>query len=94
MEGALDTFYHYVDLTNEQISLRMKGRVTRATWANWADGIRSNLSRPAFRAAWAEIARLAPDSFDDLRRLEASDFRADPRSWRKEPPARPTVRPG
>jgi len=81
LKEALDCFYHYIDLSNEQTFLRMNGRVTRETWRNWADGIRGNLSRPAFRAAWEEISRRATDSFSELRRLEASDFKADPRAW-------------
>ena len=37
---ALDDFYRYIDLTNEQVFLRVNGRVARATWRNWVDGKR------------------------------------------------------
>lgn len=84
-KDALDEFYRYIDLTNEQIFLRVNGRVSRAAWRNWADGIHANLSRPAFKAAWAEIKTRAPGSFGELRRLEYEAFRIDPRWWRWRP---------
>jgi hypothetical protein len=40
-QDALQFFYHYVDLSNEQVFLRSKDRVSRSTWENWQDGIRS-----------------------------------------------------
>jgi len=80
--NALDDFYHYIDLTNEEIFLRQHGRISAKTWNNWRDGIKSNLSRPAFRKAWEEIKSRASDSFEELRLLEASGFAADPRKWR------------
>src|SRR5438876_7925640 len=68
--NALDDFFHYIDLSNEQVFLRMKKRVSRDTWLNWRDGIRSNLSRPAFHAAWEEVRARSQGSFSELRRLE------------------------
>lgn len=89
---TLDEFYWYFDLTNEQIFLRRNGRVSDATWANWREGIRANLRKPAFARAWEEIARRAPGSFNELRRLEASCFGSDPRDWTdaSAPPCAPT----
>jgi hypothetical protein len=80
-EKALDDFYRYIDLTNEQVFLRQNNRVTLKTWENWCDGIESNLSRPAFKKAWAEIKSRATESFNELRRLEASGFKDDPCKW-------------
>jgi hypothetical protein len=80
-EKALDDFYHYIDLTNEQVFLRQNNRITLKTWENWCDGIKSNLSRPAFKRAWTEIKLRATDSFNELRRLEASGFKDDPCKW-------------
>jgi hypothetical protein len=57
---ALPWFFQYVDLSNEQIFLRQKGRVSKETWAQWRDGIRSNLRRPVFAKAWTEIKMRAP----------------------------------
>ncbi len=68
-ESALTAFYRYFDLTNEQIFLKNNGRVSPETWENWADGIRMNMRRPGFSAAWAIIANRVPDSFDELREL-------------------------
>ncbi len=65
--AALPYFYHYFDLCNEQAFLRKRGRIGSATWENWKEGIEQNCRRPAFAAAWADVSRRAPESFDDLR---------------------------
>lgn len=80
-ERAFPRLYQYIDLTNEQIFLRMNGRISKATWLNWGDGIKSNLGRPAFTQAWARIKKGSSGSFAELRRLEASGFSNDPRRW-------------
>lgn len=74
---ALENLYHYIDLSNEQTFLRQKGRINADTWKSWCDGIKSNLSRPAFKRAWEEIKPHVND-FQELRRLEESDFKDDP----------------
>ncbi|MGH8546858.1 MAG: hypothetical protein ACREX3_25245 [Gammaproteobacteria bacterium] len=75
---SLEEFYHYIDLSNEQVFLRQEKRVSEATWNNWRDGIKSNLSKPAFRKAWEEIKSRAPGSFTELRQLEDTEFTQDP----------------
>jgi hypothetical protein len=77
----LHDFYRYLDLTNNQVFLRKIRRISRKTWRFWADGIETNLARPAFAAAWAEINRRAGSDFSELRRLISEDFKKDPRSW-------------
>lgn len=69
LREALPAFYHYFDLSNEQVFLREKGRIGDDTWEEWKVGIQQNLKRPAFLAAWSYIASQAPDSFDELRRI-------------------------
>ncbi len=81
LQANLDDFYHYIDLSNEQVFLRQRGRVRPDTWTNWRDGIQSNLKRPAFLAAWRLIKEKSPGSFEELRRLETANFQADPRDW-------------
>jgi len=78
---SFDEFYHYFDLSNEQIFLRQRGRLSPATWDYWRDGISSNIRRPAFARAWAEISERSNGDFDELRRLIAADFKVDPKSW-------------
>jgi len=80
-EQAFSRLYQYIDLTNEQIFLRMQGRVSRATWLNWRDGIKSNLGRPAFPKAWTRIKKGSSGNFMELRELEASGFSIDPLKW-------------
>lgn len=66
---ALPAFYRYFDLCNQQLFLHQQGRIRKATWGLWRDGIVSNLQRPAFARAWAEIAAKAIGDFDELRAL-------------------------
>lgn len=68
-DDLLPYFYRYFDLCNEQAFLHKKGRVADQTWENWKDGIISNLARPAFATAWAQVAVRASSDFDHLRAL-------------------------
>lgn len=69
LQSSLLHFYRYFDLCNEQAFLYKHRRISMATWENWEDGIRTNMERPAFQAAWSEVARRAPKDFDHLREL-------------------------
>ena len=75
--------YNYIDLCNEQIFLRKKGRITTTTWWEWAEGIQSNLGKPTFLRVWSEIKEASTEVFKELRQMEASQFRQDPRSWKQ-----------
>lgn len=66
---ALPDFYHYFDLSNEQAFLHQQRRIRKRTWLEWREGIAQNLQRAAFAAAWEEVSRRAPDSFNELRAL-------------------------
>ena len=77
---TFDEFYRYIDLSNEQVSLRQRGRISRTVWENWCFGIKCNLSLTAFARAWAEV-RNRTTSFQEPRQLAESDFQTDPRSW-------------
>jgi hypothetical protein len=89
MKVSEDTFpkireyiYNYIDLCNEQVFLRKKDRITTATWWEWAEGIRSNLENPIFLRVWSEIKEASPKVFKELRQLEASEFKEDPKLWK------------
>ncbi len=64
---CIDKMYRYFDLCNQQIFLQKIGRVSDKTWIFWRDGMASNLKRPAFKLAWAEIAARANGDFSELR---------------------------
>ena len=49
-EEAFDELYRYVDLTNEQTSLRAHGRITPDVWKSWSEGIEANLKLTGIRA--------------------------------------------
>ena len=79
----LKGFYHYIDLTNEEVFLRRRRRLSKDTWENWREGIKWNMTRPGFSAAWQEIKTRSPESFNELRRLEQEDFASDPATWKE-----------
>ena len=81
MDLAFPRLIQYIDLSNEQVFLRVQGRVSKATWLQWRDGIRANLARPGFADAWRRVKAHPASSFQELRRLESEDFETDPRSW-------------
>lgn len=78
---AFDEFFRYIDLTNEQISLRERGRISKKVWVYWCSGIQANFHLPSFARAWAEV-KARTQSFQELRRLESEGFASDPRAWR------------
>jgi hypothetical protein len=82
IDDYLDELYRYIDLSNEQVFLRKQNRIRPGTWENWRQGIESNFRRPAFKKAWEKIKVESDRDFSELRRLEAENFRGDPRKWR------------
>lgn len=66
---AISEFYHYIDLCNTQAYHHRKGRITRATWREWRDGIEANFQRPELALVWSYIAARRPSEFDDLRKV-------------------------
>lgn len=81
MKNHLDEFWHYFDISNEQTFLRQIGRIRTETWIFWRDGIRSNFQKPAFKWAWEEVENMKTTEFSELRRLQKSDFKEDPKNW-------------
>lgn len=82
-QKSFDEFYRYIDLSNEQISLRQRGRISKDVWSSWCIGIEQNLALPAFARAWQEVKEKT-QSFKELRKLEATGFKADPKCWPKQ----------
>jgi hypothetical protein len=80
-QDSFDELFRYVDLTNEQVSLRQLGRISEEVWWYWLSGIQSNLRLPAFSCAWTDIKGRCM-SFEELRRLENEGFKTDPRKWK------------
>jgi len=73
--------FHYINLTNDQIFLRSKGRISLDVWNDWQRGIDYNLNNlPAFKKIWQEI-RGESKSFKELRKLESEKYNTDPNNW-------------
>ncbi len=81
VEEHLRTFYLYFDLTNEQVFLRRRERVSEAAWKIWQRGIREMMELPAFAKAWREIGPRAASRFQGFRKIEEGSFDCDPLNW-------------
>jgi hypothetical protein len=79
--NSFDDFFRYIDLSNEQVSLRCDNRISKRVWGNWCSGIKNNLELHAFKKAWDEIKLRDTKSFQNLRKLEAGKFEIDPATW-------------
>jgi len=82
-EKTFDELFRYIDLSNEQTTLRARGRISDETWTQWADGIKFNMTLPVFKRAWSDIQHMAPTQFEELRRLLNENFSNDPKNWAK-----------
>jgi hypothetical protein len=80
-QDSFDEFFRYMDLSNEQVSLRQRGRINADVWSIWREGIQANLALPAFERAWSEI-KARSNTFKELRRLESEGFQTDPKEWK------------
>ncbi len=78
--AAFDELFRYIDLSNEQVTLRMNRRISLEVWRSWCEGIKSNLALPTFERAWRDI-QAKTSSFQELRKLEKEKFEIDPASW-------------
>ena len=76
-----EIIYNYLDLCNEQTYLRQKKRISKNRWKELNDGIKDNLSKPAFKEVWNEIKDEAPTTFTALDLLEKGEFKIDPAKW-------------
>ncbi len=83
-KDTFDELFRYVDLSNEQISLRSRDRIRDETWSQWLQGIKFNMRLPAFHRAWMDIQKAVPTQFSELRDLLSPDFGDDPKVWKKE----------
>lgn len=79
-QESFDELFRYIDLTNEEVSLRQRKRISKEVWQYWLSGIQMNLRLPAFCRAWTEIKGKS-ESFQELRRLENEAFKIDPAKW-------------
>ncbi len=81
-EASREAVYNYLDFCNQQIYLRMNGRVRKATWFEWQQGMRINLSLPFFMEVAHEVFKALPGIFTELQRLQEAGFSTDPADWR------------
>ena len=78
---TFDELFRYIELSNEQIALRARGRIGDQTWAQWSEGISFNMRLPAFNRAWADVQRDAPTQFSELAKFLSGRLSMDPKSW-------------
>lgn len=86
-QSRLDSIYPYIDLSNQQVFLRKRGRITKSRWKDWEEGIKAHLSQKEFQMAWERIKEETEGpsgrSFEELRCLESppQEFDTDPYYW-------------
>lgn len=78
-ERVRELIYNYLDLANEQVYLRAKGRISKHTWASWCTGIQLLLEKPAFKEVYLEVVEKS--NFTYLSRLVNAEFGSDPDCW-------------
>ena len=79
--NSFDDFFRYIDVSNEQVTLRLNNRISEEVWRNWCSGIKNNLELHAFKKAWEEIKQRDTKSFQNLRKLDTEKFEIDPFTW-------------
>ena len=80
-ELAYNEIFNYMDLCNEQVFLRMSGRVRRKVWKSWQEGMETNFSLKIFEHASNEIISKLPNNFKELQKVQSRGYRTDPRYW-------------
>lgn len=80
--AAYNEIYNYMDLCNEQIFLRMSGRVHEKTWNNWQEGMLTNFSLKVFDQASQEIFSKLSHNFEELKKVHDSGYKTDPKKWK------------
>jgi len=80
-ERVRELIYNYLDLSNEQVYLRAKGRISQHTWNSWCSGIKAHLDRPEFKRVYDEVKQ--DSSFTYLESLISQSYGTDPKSWYK-----------
>jgi hypothetical protein len=73
-------YVRYLDLSKQQVFLRMQRRISARTWQLWRDGIRDNLERDGFNRAWIYVRTHSTKSYDELGSL-CADWASDPGWW-------------
>jgi len=81
MTQAREWVYNYLDLSNEQIYLRVQNRVSGDRWTEWSKWIEQHLKRPFFKKILKEVEKDSLDTFSYLERLIEEDFKNDPVKW-------------
>lgn len=81
IEEVNNLIFNYLDLSNHQVFLRSKKRITKDTWKSWAEGISETLKKPYFKDMWLTVKKDAPGELSYLERLENDGFEFDPAKW-------------
>lgn len=68
-EKHFDELFHYFDLTNEQIILKNRNRISNDVWNDWKEGIEVIMNLPVFQKAWRKIENSKVNQFNELRKL-------------------------
>lgn len=80
---AFNEIFNYMDFCNQQVFLRMTGRVRKKTWLNWQEGMKTNFSLSTFMIASKEVFDKLPNNFSELKKVQSKKYNTDPKKWKK-----------
>lgn len=76
----IEVIHRYLQLCEDQIDLRKRGRVTTNTWHFWEQSIRAQVSSPHYKLT---LRGSMDDEYPSLRWLMKSEKNRDPLPWGK-----------
>ena len=80
-DEAFNEIFNYMDICNEQIFLRITGRIRKNTWLNWQEGMKTNFSSPIFKLVSKEVFEKLNGNFTELKKVHELKYDTDPNKW-------------
>lgn len=80
-ETAREAIYNYLDFCNQQIYLRKQKRIRKATWMEWQEGMKINMTLPMFEEVAQMVFAKLPNIFSELKKVQEKSFNTDPAKW-------------
>ena len=79
---AFNEIFNYMDICNEQIFLRIEGRIRKNTWLNWQEGMKTNFSTQIFKLVSEDVFEKVENNFKELKKVQELEYNTDPKKWK------------
>lgn len=80
---AFNEIFNYMDICNEQIFLRIEGRIRKNTWLNWQEGMKTNFSTQIFKLVSEDVFEKVENNFKELKKVQELEYNTDPKKWKQ-----------